>query len=147
MADPRIAVKVERGMSRHWKEKTDFYRHRDHMTSNFDNLVYKRGQDKLIDSWTYYVAVCGFTFEFVAVQQIRECLAYYERKIHPSSMRQVPASYLQRWYERLPMWLMEEPKRQKVVKALARAVEEFKADETATCQGITDAMDPRDDSN
>jgi hypothetical protein len=58
------------------------------------------------------------------------------QKIHPSS--RVPAKKLaadigkdwrtqrsweiERWFERLPMYLMEEPKRQKVVKALSEAL-------------------------
>jgi len=29
---------------------------------------------------------------------------------------------VERWFERLPMYLMEEPKRQKVLKALSRAL-------------------------
>jgi hypothetical protein len=63
---------------------------------------------------------------------LRDCIAYYERKTHPSS--RIPAKRIatdigpdwremrlwevERWFERLPMYLLEEPKRQKVLKAL-----------------------------
>lgn len=57
------------------------------------------------------------------------CLEYYSEKIHPSSRRSDTLGgdhwEFQRWFERLPMYLSEAPKRQKVVKALAKALEEF----------------------
>jgi hypothetical protein len=83
------------------------------------------------------VRVASFTFRFVDIEHLRECLAYFRQKIHPSS--RVPAKRLvadvgedwrtqrsweiERWFERLPMYLMEEPKRQKVVKALSEALQ------------------------
>jgi hypothetical protein len=71
------------------------------------------------------VAVASFTFRFISTDQIRECLAYYECKTRPSSMR--PTGGMshwenQRWFEQLPMYLLEEPKREKVVQALGRAL-------------------------
>jgi hypothetical protein len=78
----------------------------------------------------------SFTFRFATVAQLRECIAYYETKTHPSS--RIPAKELaddrgedwkeqrgwevERWFERLPMYLLEEPKRQKVLKALNKAL-------------------------
>jgi hypothetical protein len=58
------------------------------------------------------VAVASFTFRFVSVEQIRDCLSYYEQKTHPSS--RLPAGggdhwEFQRWFERLPMYLLEDP--------------------------------------
>jgi hypothetical protein len=83
------------------------------------------------------VRVASFRFRFADTSQLRECLAYYQKKTHPSS--RVPAKELaadlgddwrelrgwevERWFERLPMYLLEEPKRQKVVKALSKALE------------------------
>jgi hypothetical protein len=77
----------------------------------------------------WHVRVCSFTFDFQSLDQLDACLAYYSHKIHPSSM--IPWERLgeyggdsgecQRWYERLPMYLLEEPKRKKVVTALQRA--------------------------
>jgi hypothetical protein len=82
------------------------------------------------------VSVASFTFRFASVEQIRECLSYYTQKTHCTS--RISASALaedlgedwkdqrgwevERWFERLPMYLLEEPKRLKVVKALSRAM-------------------------
>jgi type VI protein secretion system component VasA len=71
------------------------------------------------------VSVASFTFHFFSVEQLRDCLAYYEQKTHPSSRLPVGGMdhwEAQRWFERLPMYLLEEPKRAKVVKALNRAL-------------------------
>jgi hypothetical protein len=98
----------------------------------------------------YFVEVCSFKFEFYSIEQMKETLAYFEQKTHPSSRlpdeewinaeaRKDPKNHrrkidaflqserdvLQRWYERLPMWLYEEPKRQKVVKVLKQAIDKF----------------------
>jgi hypothetical protein len=83
------------------------------------------------------VRVASFTFRFIDIEHLRECLAYFQHKIHPSG--RVPAKKLaaelgedwrtqrsweiERWFERLPMYLLEEPKRQKVVKALGEALQ------------------------
>jgi len=78
------------------------------------------------------VRVASFTFRFTTVKQLRDCIEYYEQKIHPSSRisaqtitadigpdwRELRSWEVERWFERLPMYLMEEPKRQKVLKAL-----------------------------
>jgi len=73
-----------------------------------------------------FVHVCSFTFRFETLPQLERVIAYYEQKIPPSSI--IPTNELsayggdhgevQRWYERLPLFLREEPKRQKVIKAL-----------------------------
>jgi hypothetical protein len=86
----------------------------------------------------WFVRVCSFTFTFHSVDQIKVCLAYYEQKIHASSL--IPANELgnyggdssecQRWFDRLPMYLLEEPKRKKVVAALRLAVCASTKDET-----------------
>jgi hypothetical protein len=83
------------------------------------------------------VRVASFTFRFVSIEHLRDCLAYFEQKTHPTS--RVPAKQLadelgkdwraqrsweiERWFERLPMYLLEEPKRKKVVQALAKALQ------------------------
>jgi hypothetical protein len=82
------------------------------------------------------VRVASFAFRFENVEQLRECLKYYERKTRPTSRitaRSLAADLgedwraqrgweVERWFERLPMYLLEEPKRQKVVKALSKAL-------------------------
>ena len=78
------------------------------------------------------VRVASFTFRFTTTKQLKECIDYYERKTHPSSRmpageiaadlgpdwRELRSWEVERWFERLPMYLLEEPKRQKVLKAL-----------------------------
>ena len=91
--------------------------------------------------WVYFVRVCSFTFEFHSLEQIEICLAYYSSKTHPSSLvhgLKVPSEKwgcdhweTQRWFERLPEWLMEESKRRRVVKALTTALSEFKSESEA----------------
>lgn len=83
------------------------------------------------------VRVASFRFRFDDTAQLRKCIGYYKKKTHPSS--RVPGKTLaaelgedwreqrgwevERWFERLPMYLLEEPKRQKVLKALTKALE------------------------
>src|SRR5437867_423009 len=72
--------------------------------------------------------VCSFTFQFHSVQQIQACLDYYDRKIQPSSRLDIGAAdhwECERWFERLPLFLREESKRQRVVKALRDALKKF----------------------
>jgi len=74
------------------------------------------------------VRVASFTFRFTTTKQLRECIEYYEKKNHPSSRisakviaadlgpdwRELRGWDVERWFERLPMYLLEEPKREKV---------------------------------
>ncbi|MBB5056466.1 hypothetical protein HDF16_001151 [Granulicella aggregans] len=71
------------------------------------------------------VAVASFTFRFVCVEQIRDCLSYYEQQTHPSSRLSINGGdhwEFERWFERPPMYLLEDAKRTKVVKALRKAL-------------------------
>ena len=90
----------------------------------------------LLPEHNIMVCVASFTFRFSSVDKLRDCLAYYKQKTRPSSRipeKQLSAALghnwrtlrsweIERWYERLPMYLLEEPKRQKVVKALTEAL-------------------------
>jgi hypothetical protein len=94
------------------------------------------GTASLLPRHTVVVRVASFAFRFQNAEQLRECIKYYERKTRPSS--RIPARRLaaglgddwrklrgwdiERWFERLPMYLLEEPKRQKVLKALSKAL-------------------------
>ena len=78
------------------------------------------------------VNVCGFTFGFHSLPQLRLCLEYYDQEHHPSSRLPVyddnlcwPHLETQRWFERLPQYLLEKPKRSKVIAALKEALEEY----------------------
>jgi hypothetical protein len=79
------------------------------------------------------VEVCGFQFIFHSTMQIELCLDYYSRQTRPSSRLPVYREHLggdhgetQRWFERLPLYLLENAKRPKVVAALERALLEYR---------------------
>src|SRR5580693_10146938 len=94
------------------------------------------GLQSLAPRHVIVVRVASFAFRFETVERLRECIEYYEKKTRPSS--RIPAKVLaaelgenwrvlrgwdvERWFERLPMYLLEEPKRQKVLKALTKAL-------------------------
>ena len=75
-----------------------------------------------------FVRVCDFDFELHDRVQLDACVRYYSRKIRPSGRLPVYTENLggdhtetQRWFDRLPLYLREEPKRLKVLKALSHA--------------------------
>jgi len=90
----------------------------------------------LIPEHMILVQVASFTFRFGTVEQLRECIKYYQQKTRPSSRvaaktlasqlgedwRAQRSREVERWFERLPKYLLEEPKRQKVLKALSRTL-------------------------
>jgi hypothetical protein len=82
---------------------------------------------KLDPAPAYFVRVCGFTFEFWSVPQIEAALRFYREKTHPGSRMPNWGEHdvTQRWYERAPLYLQENGKRERVVKALERALKEF----------------------
>jgi hypothetical protein len=94
------------------------------------------GKKNLIPRDVIVVRVASFTFRFETVEELRQCIKYFQQKIHPSSRiaakrfeaefgknwRSLRGWDLERWFERLPMYLLEEPKRQKVLKALCKAL-------------------------
>lgn len=94
-----------------------------------ESLESRTQHSTLLPQWNYFVEVCGFTFKFNSIEQLEEVLAYYSQKLHPSSIiphldqspEKIDRSLIQRWYERLPLYLRKEPKRQKVVAALKQA--------------------------
>ena len=71
------------------------------------------------------VRVASFSFRFTTVEQLRECIKYYEKKTRPSSRiaAKTLAADLGEDWRKLRGWDVEEPKRQKVLKALSRALE------------------------
>jgi hypothetical protein len=90
----------------------------------------------LIPEEDILVRVASFTFRFSSLRQLRDCLSYYQQKTHRSSIipekkiiaelglewREQRSWELPRWFEKLPMYLLEEPKRRKVVHALTEAL-------------------------
>jgi len=118
-------------MARIWKEKLDPERHRDYMQAlerrDSPRAIPQPPSDNLVVKWVYFVHVCSFTFQFHSLEDIQKCLDYFSKKpIPPTGSSGNPFEpYWRGWKERLPIWLKEEPKRKKVVKALQRALEEF----------------------
>jgi hypothetical protein len=94
------------------------------------------GKENLNPEHVIVVEVASFTFKFSTLEQLQECIRYYKQKTRPTS--QVRAKTIaseigedwrtrrgwevERWFERLPMYLLEEPKRQKVLKALSKTL-------------------------
>ena len=88
----------------------------------------------------YFVRVAGFTFEFHSIQQIEACLKFFAQKVRPSSMIRFSESdkrihwlhwVAQRWFERLPMQLLEERRRILIVPALKKALAQFNQDSSS----------------
>jgi hypothetical protein len=111
-------------MARWWREKASY------------------GGTSLKPLWSYYVSVCSFRFHFTTPDQIPKYIEFYQTKVLPSSRLPGFGDYpmrhhrfgdprfgdhweCQRWYERLPLYLREESKRQRVVKALTEAYADF----------------------
>jgi len=83
--------------------------------------------------WIYYVCVCSFTFTFFSLEMLEEYVAYYSKKTLPSSRASaIWVGEPQTKFDRLPQYLREEAKRQKVVKALTKALNEFRRQEAAS---------------
>jgi hypothetical protein len=135
-------------MARFWKEPLDPNKHKDLMAfgSGFKSRIDWRRQMKskprrtrgrpsslLVQKWVYFVQVCSFTFQFHGLDSIENMLIVFDQKPAPTSHRtwddgKGVDGENERYFwpvERLPLYLFEEPKRQKVVKALKRALEVF----------------------
>jgi hypothetical protein len=133
-------------MARFWKESYSLNRALELGISDFENVPvvgvpnneWMRNPElfRAWPQWIYYVEVCSFTFAFFSLEMIREYLDFYSRKVLPSSrfygaspFSRGPAASVggdgQTRFERLPLRLRKEPRRQKVVKALEQALQEF----------------------
>ena len=113
---------------------------------------FAKSENALMPDWTYTIEVCSFTFEFRSLADVEEYLDYYRQKIHPSSadgaerkffVKTAFGGYLtsnhagDHWdrntrFNLLPLYLREEPKRLKVVKALERALQQWSAEISQT---------------
>jgi hypothetical protein len=111
-------------MPRYWKEQYAGLRYGDWPPETLPSHAQGLVIQELI-----CVNVCSFTFKFYGIDEIREYIAFYEKKTHQSSILPIPPGsdsffhwHSQRWYERLPLYLQEESKRIKVLKALRKAL-------------------------
>jgi hypothetical protein len=78
------------------------------------------------------VTVCGFTFIFHSLRQLRCCREFFINEHLPSSRLPVYTENLggdhhemQRWFEKLPQYLLSKSKRVKVRAALDRALDVY----------------------
>jgi hypothetical protein len=119
-------------MAQIWAELYDCAKHQDRMLGVPG--IPSRGPvpQSLETHRVYFVRVCSFTFEFHSIQQIRECLAFFSRKVRPSSRASLAGLCpgfehweAQRWFDRLPMRLLEERRRVPIAQALSQALERF----------------------
>ena len=72
-------------MGRIWKEKFDSKKHQDKMDSLFHIGLKDFTEDNLREAWVYFVKECNFTFIFMNLEQVKDCLSYFSKVIHPSS--------------------------------------------------------------
>ena len=123
-------------MARIWKEAFDSVKHGglpDGLPDAVEPFRRQWTAPTLISHDVVFVSVCSFTFRFYSRQQLERVLNYYEQKIVPSSreaecvwgLRGGDHSEAERWFERLPLFLREEPKRLKVAKAVRDALKMF----------------------
>lgn len=119
-------------MSKHWKEPFDASRHSNQMWGAGCEADTTR--DQALDPCSvYFVRTCSFTFEFHSIAQLNICLAYFSQKLRPSSRlrwEELGAhggdqTETQRWFDRLPQWLLKETKRLRVVRALQEGLAGF----------------------
>ena len=69
-----------------WKEKLDPSIHKDFMSYNsIGGQTLEAPKDNLIEAWVYFVTECNFTFQFMCIDKISECIEYVSKKIHPST--------------------------------------------------------------
>jgi len=117
-------------MSKLWREPADPKKHSDFMSSYNDGGVpIPKSRDNLIDKWVYFVSVCNFTFQFANIEQLKEAKNYFEQKIHKSNLdisHPPHEHYLHPWYCKLPKGITKDSKRTKVLKALNKALEQWK---------------------
>ncbi|MBK6699944.1 MAG: hypothetical protein IPG55_08585 [Saprospiraceae bacterium] len=113
-------------MSKHWKEKTDPTKHVDFMSSTHLGGIGIEGS-KEKGAWVYFVRECSFTFQFASLRQLKVASDYFSKTVHPSTRRKHDGleHYWQFWYEKLPKGLIGGSKREKVHKALTKALMEF----------------------
>ncbi|MGB6803364.1 MAG: hypothetical protein WBE31_13950, partial [Candidatus Sulfotelmatobacter sp.] len=87
-------------------------------------LTRQDGKASLTPRHVIVVRVTSFALRFRNIEQLRECIKYYQQKTRPSSRvaaktlasqlgedwRALRSWEVERWFERLPMYLLEEPK-------------------------------------
>ena len=114
-------------MARIWKE-------RDNLSLSKEDRLRSKLQPDLDLGWLYLVEVCGFVFQFRKLEEIQDYIDFYTLKIHRSSRTSDKVRFLdsgrysigdhwerQTKFDKLPLYLQAEEKRQQVLKALKEA--------------------------
>ncbi len=83
----------------------------------------------------FFVEVDGFTFRFASLHEIKECINILSQKLFPSSLRTSGAAKFlhvanNHWLNRLPKETKTWRYRQKAVKYMGKALEEFQKEVT-----------------
>ncbi|HVU07560.1 MAG TPA: hypothetical protein VHG89_03350 [Verrucomicrobiae bacterium] len=125
-------------MAKIWTEIYDSAKHHDRMrdVNRLSDISAKKYcQAPTLQQYpVYFARVCNFTFEFHNLEQLKTCLDFFSKKVRPSSIIRFTEAdrkiywlhwFAQRWFERLPMKLLEERRRVKIVPALKQALKQF----------------------
>jgi hypothetical protein len=115
-------------MSKIWRERANPKKHTDFMsTHNEGGIPVKAPKDNLIDKWVYFVEVFNFTFQFVGIEQVKQCKEYFSKSIHPSSRESGHdlEHYWHPWYSKLPKGINKGVRRLKVLKSLDQILEKW----------------------
>jgi hypothetical protein len=110
-----------------WKERFDLSRHKDQMDSLVHVQYATDPHASIRTHWIYFAEIAGFTFEFMSLDQVRECLAHFEQRLHPSSRLDIGSAdswEVQRWYERIPGHLQSDRDRSDIVRVLSALLQE-----------------------
>jgi len=92
-------------MSKFWREEADPKKHLDFIsTHNQCGIPIEASKDNLIKKWVYFAEVNNFVFQFANLAQIKECIAYFSKKTHPSTRTEniTLEHYWHPWYSKLP---------------------------------------------
>ena len=115
-------------MSKIWREEADPKKHSDFLSNCMEGGVsISKSRDNLIPKWVYLANVCNFTFQFASLDQVKECIEYFEKKVHPSTIGKHPPyeHYWQQWYCKLPKGINKEANRKKVLKVLNQILDKW----------------------
>ena len=125
-----------------WSEPYDSSRHRNPMGSELgepEGIARHWRARTLQPHRVILVRSAGFTFEFHSARQLRACLTFYAQRHLPSRRSAHAAAMVrsgevtwrwevERWHERLPLYLREESRRIRVCAALTEAVRRLERD-------------------
>ena len=112
-------------MAKIHRELADPKKHSDFMSSSIEGgMPVSKSRSNLVPKWVYLADVYNFTFQFASIEQVRQCIAYFESKTHPSTISQHPPHehYWHPWYCKLPKGINKGVRKQKVLKVLKQII-------------------------